>query len=424
MSEYKLTTNANNISNTISQIKECFAGPARADFQQVITQANTDKDTLGEELWEFTEEMLPKNAADEQATYLRSTKKPMKLTAKEWIKRIQVINSHMGLMSKEATEMSKQELVKQVIKPNIPRQVATKFEIEYRSGMSLKEVSRILGLLLKDANETSNRKSVQQRSGRSNFSGRNNFRNNRNRNGSNNENGEQHNRGRSNRGRNRDKENHHTSRSNRNDDRNRSPESNASSNRGSEYEEGYGIDEEKRNDKKTKKRENTMGAEIILSLPNETKGGEKILRGLLDSGTSASLINDTKVPKSVKRRNKMATSWNTKGGKFETFARSLISGLQFPQFTTRRSFEHEFHVFKNEQNEKYDVIIGRDLMQNLGIDIMYSRRTFQWDDIKIPMMPMGYWEQHRIEKFMACTREGKKSELVPVAEECNKSSKF
>ena len=169
LSEYELTTNAANISNTASQIKDCFAGPARADFQRVVTQANTDEDTLGEELWEFTEEMLPENAADEQARYLRSTKKPVKLTAKEWIKRIQVINSHMGLMSEEATEMSEQELVKQVIKPDIPRQVATKFEIEYRSGMSLKEVARILGLLLKDANESSNRRSLQQKSRRSTF---------------------------------------------------------------------------------------------------------------------------------------------------------------------------------------------------------------------------------------------------------------
>ena len=95
-----------------------------------------------------------------------------------------------------------------------------------------------------------------------------------------------------------------------------------------------------------------MGAEIILSLPNETKGREKILRGLLDSGTSASLINDTKVPKSVKRRNKMATSWNTKGGKFDIFARSVISGLQFPPFMTRRSFKRKFHVFKSEEGEK------------------------------------------------------------------------
>ena len=104
ITDYPLTTDAAHLANTVSQIKECFAGPARADYIQAMPAgAAADEETLAEGLWAFTEEVLPENAAEEQATYLRTTKKPMKLSSKDWIKRINIINNHMGLMSEDAT---------------------------------------------------------------------------------------------------------------------------------------------------------------------------------------------------------------------------------------------------------------------------------------------------------------------------------
>ena len=81
--DYNQLTDPVNIAETIAQVKECFAGPARADFSRIVTQVNTDEDTFADEMWEFTAEILPDNAVEEQATYLRSTKKPIKLSAKD-----------------------------------------------------------------------------------------------------------------------------------------------------------------------------------------------------------------------------------------------------------------------------------------------------------------------------------------------------
>ena len=143
-----------------------------------------------------------------------------------------------------------------------------------------------------------------------------------------------------------------------------------------------------------------MGAEIILTLPGKQGGKEQVLRGLLDSGTSSSLMNYSKVGKKCAKTNQTVVNWNTQGGNFDTFGQGKIDGLMFPQFTTQRKFAYNFHLFKGSKNDKYDVIIGRDLMQALGIDILNSRRTFKWDDIEIPMMPMGYWNRSRINNFI------------------------
>ena len=82
----------------------------------------------------------------------------------------------MSWMEEDAHVLTNEEIVKQVIKPNVPWQVKTKFEIEYRNGMTLKEVGRILGLLLKEVNENEKKK-PNGRDRASRFGGRNNSRN-------------------------------------------------------------------------------------------------------------------------------------------------------------------------------------------------------------------------------------------------------
>ena len=53
--------------------------------------------------------------------------------------------------------------------------------------------------------------------------------------------------------------------------------------------------------------------------------------------------------------------------------------------------EHRFKV--DEQQKKKDVfndiIIGADLMWNMGIDIQYSEERIRWDDEYIPMKTRG-----------------------------------
>ena len=150
----------------------------------------------------------------------------------------------------------------------------------------------------------------------------------------------------------------------------------------------------------SEKKEEIKGAEILLVLPEKEGHKEVVLRGLLDNGTSESIIDQNKVKNRVKTEEKTKVNWNTKGGNFDTFAKGEIQGLQLPQFTTRRSFNAKFHLFRGSKKERYDVIIGRDILQSLGIDIINSKRTFKWDDIEIPMMPMGYWKRSRINTYL------------------------
>jgi len=70
-----------------------------------------------------------------------------------------------------------------------------------------------------------------------------------------------------------------------------------------------------------------------------------------------------------------------------------LKKLQLPQFATRRDFEGSFHLFEKDKSDRYGVIIGRDLQQAIGLDIINSQQDFTWMGIMVPMTKMGHWNK-------------------------------
>ena len=87
----------------------------------------------------------------------------------------------------------------------------------------------------------------------------------------------------------------------------------------------------------------------------------KLLRVLLDSGCSATIINSKFTEKLRVKRNDN-TKWSTQAGNFET---SKLCKIQFtlPEFHQTKIVEWNAHVNETTNpNSHYDIIIGRDLM--------------------------------------------------------------
>jgi transposase InsO family protein len=79
-----------------------------------------------------------------------------------------------------------------------------------------------------------------------------------------------------------------------------------------------------------------------------------------------------------------STRWTTAAGTFETSAKSKIE-LKLNEFYEQRVLNPTVHVTKARMG--YDMIIGRDLMSELGIDIRFSDSTVIWDERTISMKP-------------------------------------
>jgi hypothetical protein len=95
------------------------------------------------------------------------------------------------------------------------------------------------------------------------------------------------------------------------------------------------------------------------------------MRILLDSGCAATLINQNLV-KTLKTRKENRTKWTTKADNLSTHRKCEII---LTLLALHKHGQITWNCYVDESNAKsisYDLIIGRDLMHEIGIDICFS----------------------------------------------------
>ena len=109
------------------------------------------------------------------------------------------------------------------------------------------------------------------------------------------------------------------------------------------------------------------------------------IKVLVDSGASSSIINKSKILDNKCYQDKK-TVWDTTAGQCKTSGRcELEFGLH--EFSTTRRIKHNFHVM-TKVIPGYDMIIGRDLMHHLKLDVMFSTSSLVWfENGEIPLKP-------------------------------------
>ena len=130
--------------------------------------------------------------------------------------------------------------------------------------------------------------------------------------------------------------------------------------------------------------------EIIVQMPDRN-GNLVPIRGLLDSGTTSTILLKRYVNRINKiYKNPKKTPWTTLGGKFFTQRKALVN-FTFPEFSNTKKIEWKVHVDEhtNPDQAQYDMIIGSDLMEKLGIELSYKNKTILWDDVSISMKNRG-----------------------------------
>ena len=64
------------------------------------------------DLWKLTDKQIDDDSVMQQKRYLENTKKPRKMTSKEWLNHIKVINNYLPRMKMGQSKYSDEELVK------------------------------------------------------------------------------------------------------------------------------------------------------------------------------------------------------------------------------------------------------------------------------------------------------------------------
>ena len=142
---------------------------------------------------------------------------------------------------------------------------------------------------------------------------------------------------------------------------------------------------------------------IVLGQVHTRKGSTKkkhlkYARILLDTGCAATLINKDYV-KRLKTKTAKATNWVTKAGTFQTTRKAKI-GFILPEFHENRDILWEMYVDEaDRQNTSYDIIIGRDLLAELGINFLFDKRVMVWDNSSVLMKSHDYLSERKLDDF-------------------------
>ena len=86
----------------------------------------------------------------------------------------------------------------------------------------------------------------------------------------------------------------------------------------------------------------------------------------------------------MKRHKCTPTQWETQNGRMTTNSKAKIEFL-IPELNDQRLVNT--YVHDTSSNMTYLMIIGQDLMQDLGIDVLNSSKTIKWDDQEISQRP-------------------------------------
>ena len=150
-------------------------------------------------------------------------------------------------------------------------------------------------------------------------------------------------------------------------------------------------------------------APITTASVNDRLGKPRLrkVKVLLDTGSTGSIILE-KHCKHLRLRNDRSTQWLTKGGIFNTTKRCKTEFI-LDEFFTNKVIEWDLHVDTSEGPHRYDMLIGRDLLSELGIQFDFKSHTMTWDDSTINMkdpdilscltMPENdfYWHKEALE---------------------------
>lgn len=134
-------------------------------------------------------------------------------------------------------------------------------------------------------------------------------------------------------------------------------------------------------------------SEVILSI-SDGNGGETMARCLLDTGCTKSMIlkKFTETKRRIRLSKEDTIQYETYGSKFISSMTASV-GFKMIEFEEHKhqTIEYNFQVDETSDPDKqaYDVIIGNDLLWNLGINILFREEEIQWENDKIPLKTIG-----------------------------------
>ncbi|MGH7955304.1 MAG: hypothetical protein ACREOZ_05020, partial [Gloeomargaritales cyanobacterium] len=139
---------------------------------------------------------------------------------------------------------------------------------------------------------------------------------------------------------------------------------------------------------------------------------DKYCAALLDTGATQRIIYKRLAEANQVLPEKKRITWTTRAGVFTTDTMARID-FHFMELNSRQKINAVFHVDNTAKDKGYEMIIGLDLMEMIGLNLLVSSRTITWGDFAYTKNKTADEKQEsRIAKVMAITKD--EDELTPA----------
>ena len=133
-----------------------------------------------------------------------------------------------------------------------------------------------------------------------------------------------------------------------------------------------------------------VSSTVAVARKINEQAGKFLFRSLLDPGGSHVLVNQRSLPNDVETF-EADFSFQTTAGSGNSSRYVYLHDIVLPEFSFTRNIKRiKAFVFDNP-NVPYDIIFGRNFLNNCRIDVCGSSLTCKWYDLEIPFHPPGYF---------------------------------
>ena len=105
---------------------------------------------------------------------------------------------------------------------------------------------------------------------------------------------------------------------------------------------------------------------------------------LLDSGATGCWISRTRLPQNIQGKTVAEVTSQTLAGTFTSNQEIQLEQVMLPEFFKTRKIDYvQAKIFTTPC--RYDMILGRDLLNDLGIILDFKNKSMEWDQAQISM---------------------------------------
>ena len=121
------------------------------------------------------------------------------------------------------------------------------------------------------------------------------------------------------------------------------------------------------------------------------KPGNYLLKSLFDSGATECMCNKQVLPRNIEIHTTTQQSMITTQGAFQCNEYVFLKDIGFPEISLSRKIKQVKCFLFDSKAVRYDVILGRKFMKQVGIDLSFTSSTLTWCGDTIPFHPIDYF---------------------------------